>query len=271
MFDSFVPEAYKQKTWVQNIAKSSDPRIEFFKQWEHRESLIGKQQAINIPGDDATPEQVKEFHKLLGVPDDVAEYKYEGLKYEDTNPDKPLAEALMNSRPGDFVSSIAAEAQKLGITPKQFAALAQAYDTKYIEANKTALSKYQEMQRSVDLDLEKQLDSIYGTRKAQVVARVTAELDSLGPEFQVARNRLDNNSLIALAGIVDKNLTKYAREDTFNQQHVSSGVPTSEGLRAERLQIMQSKEYSDIRSAGHAAAKGRVNALNEQMRQLLKT
>src|ERR1019366_8770265 len=54
MFDSFVPDSYKSKEYVQNIAKAENPREELFKQYEHAQSLIGKQQTLNVPTGEST-------------------------------------------------------------------------------------------------------------------------------------------------------------------------------------------------------------------------
>lgn len=71
------------------------------------EKLIGKKGVI-MPGDNATPEEMKQFHAALGVPDTVEGY--------DLKAPEGLPEGVWNE---EAAKGFAAKAHELGLTPKQ--------------------------------------------------------------------------------------------------------------------------------------------------------
>jgi hypothetical protein len=76
------------------------------------EKLIGKKGVI-LPGENATPEEMKQFHAALGVPE-----TFDG--YELKAPDG-LPEGVWND---DAAKGFAAKAHELGLTPKQVQGIA---------------------------------------------------------------------------------------------------------------------------------------------------
>jgi len=99
----------------------------------HSHKLLGKKsQAVTVPGENATPEEVSEFRKALGIPESLEEYQIkpdqlpEGMDWNDEIA-KPYAELAMkhNIPPAamkELVSLHAAqEAQKMQLMGEQFA------------------------------------------------------------------------------------------------------------------------------------------------------
>lgn len=76
------------------------------------EKLIGKKGVI-LPGENATPEEMKQFHTALGVPETIEGYELKAPE--------GLPEGVWND---DAAKGFAAKAHELGLTPKQVQGIA---------------------------------------------------------------------------------------------------------------------------------------------------
>lgn len=171
LFDS-APVEFKDKPWFQDLAKTENPQEAIWKQLAGAQELLGrKSTGIEKPGPDATPEQVKEFHKALGVPEAVDKYTY-------TPPDltklpEPLQKAWEANLNPEFTKGMQAKAFELGITQSQFDGLAAAFDATQlanIEANLKSAENFGAEQR-------KKFETAYGNRAPEVerIAKETAQ------------------------------------------------------------------------------------------------
>lgn len=70
-----IPEAYAKEPWAQSIKSPED----LWSQFANAQTVIGKKGVI-IPSDKATPEEVKNFHKALGVPETPEGYEFQTIE-----------------------------------------------------------------------------------------------------------------------------------------------------------------------------------------------
>lgn len=155
--NAFIPEAYREKEWVKNTLKNDNPTEAFFSQFENAQKMIGK--PANIPGPDATPEQIQEWHKALGVPESKDGYEYKGVEWNDDQ--KQIGEALDSARVPEIMDGMKEAARQLGITPAQFAGLAKAQDELTVQFRGEAIKE--SFQKFEDL-----MDKEYGAEKGKV-------------------------------------------------------------------------------------------------------
>ncbi len=70
-----IPETYAKEPWAQSIKSPED----LWNQHANAQTVIGKK-GIIIPSDKATPEEIKNFHKALGVPEAPEGYEFKTIE-----------------------------------------------------------------------------------------------------------------------------------------------------------------------------------------------
>jgi hypothetical protein len=114
-FRALLPEDIRTAATFEPFAKVKD-QAEFTQQmarsYHSAQGLLGKK-GLQVPGEGATPEQISEFHKALGVPEKAEDYKF-------TLPDGYKAD---ESRIGEWRKQF----KELGIAAKQADKLVGAY------------------------------------------------------------------------------------------------------------------------------------------------
>lgn len=261
-----IPEAYRDRVWAQNFAKTADPVAEIFKSYDNAQKLIGQRPPVTPPGDDATPEQIKAWRQYVGIPDDAGAYKYEAPKLE--GDDARLVEHLNKERPAEFISAMAAKAHELGITPKQFAALAEAYDIGYINHNKATIMEMQQAEAAMNTDFESKAAAALGDRKEAVLKNGKTVLDKAIPADSPVRvylGQFNNEQLTAVALVAGMMYDKYEREDGFGSKQVGAGAANKEQLEAEITSLMSQPAFRDKMHGDHAKVNTQINSLYERM------
>lgn len=274
-----VPDEYKDEEWVQNILKTDNPVEGFFKQFKNAQNLIGSRQngALQVPGENATPEQVKDFHKKLGVPDTIDGYKLEPVQWDPV--DKPLAEYLASTRNDNFMNALKTAAQSAGVTPKQFQALANAYDKAFVSEHRQVIEKQVNEYQETSVDFDKQAAALLGSRKDQVLDNGKKIFTANIPENMRAFSHIlhdpkevSNRALLMFAGVLDTLRSKYMREDSFSTaQGVSTGGLTKEQISAKGKKLMATEEYQNPLHAEHADRVKEVNELYARLGSQPKT
>lgn len=85
----FIPEAFRESSWAKKYTSADD----FFKGVDHMSKMMGQKQVVQglqVPGENAPPEEVSKFYQALGRPEAADKYTYaEDLKaYEGLNLDE---------------------------------------------------------------------------------------------------------------------------------------------------------------------------------------
>jgi hypothetical protein len=193
------------------------------------EKLIGFDRAgrtLVVPGDDATPEQIKAFHQKLGVPATAEEYAPH-IKVPEVGGDP------------EFAKTAASKFHELGITPKQ----AEALSTWFNEQQGGAVAKMQEQAaeasnkafgevvarwgKDADMNLE------MGKRAAQsfIPAKDPAERQVVLAKIEAA---IGTEAMLTMFANIGKNL---------GEHRMASGEPSGMGMSAnealtKRAQLM---------------------------------
>ncbi len=228
-------------------------------------SMVGKK-AIERPGDNATPEQISAFRKAIGVPDSVAEYKFEATDFSKIGPN---AEGFQKEL-GDFAEVF----HKLGIPPKEANELQKEYWNRLGSALETIKGGTAEQQaaRSAQLDQEftEMTTKRFGDKKDQVIAEAKGLMQEFAtPEDVAAMEKLDNHTLGILINTLHGVRSKYMSEgNTPNNGTTAMSYASEDQLRAQSKDIYArmikpgmnqlSKEYQDL----HAQYKEISNKLN---------
>lgn len=258
-FEKIVPENYREKEWVKNLSKTADPTAEFFKQFENAQSLIGSRQGIIVPSDDATPEQIKAYHKALGVPEDIKAYEVKPIEW--AAEDKPLAENISKNRPEAFMTDLKQAAMEAGITPKQFQKALEGHDRAMLKHMKTEIAQSQQNAQTLDVEFNQLADKWFGAEKTQVLDRASKLIQStVPPEMKAVLGRLPNESLMILAASMNGVYGKYIKEDSFKTgTGTSSPMATGMQTRKQLIELQQSEAYKNTMHPNHDDVVKRVN------------
>lgn len=260
-----VPEGYKQKEWVQNILRSENPAENFFKAHESALGMVGKSGALVPPSDDASEEQVKAWHKAIGVPEDAKGYEYNAPKWKDT--DEILGKQLVDSRPAGFIEAIKEEARKAGIPPKAFAKLAEAYDTKWLEVNRARVESEHIANQELNVDFDQVTTRLFGERKDAILKQGREYIErKVPPEMRPILMNADNNTLAMFAALIDQEHRSNVSEGAaFSTRE--GGVGTTPRnlteLQNAMTKEMSKPEFRNFRLAGHDEVQIRVKELRE--------
>lgn len=262
-FADVIPAEYKEKQWVQEHAKNSDPFGALFKGYESAQQLIGKMaNDVKVPGSDATPEALQAFHKALGVPEKPEGYEYasQDISKEPEKVQAALKEMAKDTRLLDAMRPIM---HKAGVTPTQFKEIVGAFDSHTLNQVK-AMVEGQEAanQKAVEEQLSK-AKTLYGDKYDAIhkVAMDTAE--KVLPE--AVRNARDPE--IALMEAL-----KFIHENVFKGDSIArpgaAAPETGDSVREEIMRVRQSPAFRNWQDPGHAEAKERVKALYEREAQM---
>lgn len=278
-FSAVIPEEYKHKEHYQNMLKTDDPFTEMFKSYESAQAMIGQRAGLQVPTAESTPEQVKEWRKATGVPDEIGEaYKPKPIEWADD--DKDFAKVVTENRVGDVLTKLGAKAHELGVTPAQFQAIVETYDKEMVAGLKTTMGEQVKVMVERDKDFTTRINKMYGDKTQSVLDAGKALLQANVPaevlqELQNAPPAALQALTIALANVGKK----YIREDNFNSQGglggaanaYTSGKEVSEAANKLRNQTDAKGEviWLNPRHPEHKALVAKVNKMYEDNRALL--
>lgn len=261
-FLDIVPAEYRDKPWIQDVARSEDPYQAFFKQHESAQSLIGKKTAgIEIPGEGASEEVTKAFYKALGVPDSAEGYQYAppDVSKEPEDFQKVVAEL---SKDDSLVKAMQAQAHKIGLTPKQFTELASAFDGIRLEELRQTMATEQGLEAKKFEDQRNSFKTIYGD-KADYVERIAKETAAKVLPESV---RATGDPELALFEAMRFIHEKLYQNDTVNSVGSGAGASLSKDQIKARIMELRSKPaFRDQFSQGYAAISKEVDELYNQL------
>lgn len=239
--DLITEAGLADRGWVKDFADKpldKDTGLALLKKLDGAESLIGRK--IGIPADDAKPEEVSKFYETLR-PKTAEDYEF----------------ALGEKPDEEFVKALRVAAHKGGASKHTMKVLT----TELGAVLKARAQKAAEQQAAADKEFEQLAATTFGADKDKVFERVKAALEENAPAAIKAHiGRLDDKSLVLVAGVVDAILKKYVPEDKLNGKGGGGGL-TPEAIREEARKLMGSPEYKDQFHPKHADVVKKVNEL----------
>jgi hypothetical protein len=182
-FRSLLPEDLRSAPTFEPFSKVKD-QSEFLQQvarsYHSAQGLIGKK-GLQVPAEGATPEQIAEFHKAIGVPDKPEDYKF-------TLPDGYKAD---DSRIGEWRKQF----KELGIPAKQADKLVGAY----LKEEQAALAAREQQFTA----WENESKQAFGDKLPKVLNEVTYALREVDPSGELTKlldtTGLGSNKLVLQA------------------------------------------------------------------------
>jgi len=238
-FETLIPQEFKDRAYLNDLKAlpvGPEGYTALFKKLDGAQSLIGKK--TGVPAADAAPEEWEKFHATLrpAKADD----------YELNSPDPEAAKAIK----GIF--------HEAGLTKSQAAKLAAKFDA--FVAEKTAPQK--EAEAKLDKEFEEMTKATFGPENAKVLERSKEMLAALTPDsMKPFLNRLPNESLVLLAGVMEQVRAKYLKEDNISGGS-AGGVPQDvSSLRDEAQKLQSSPAWKDVFHKDHESTVAKVNEI----------
>lgn len=212
--------------------------LALLKKLDGAESLIGRK--IGIPANDAKPEEVEKFYSTL-------------------RPEKPEDyEIVTGEKPDEeFIKALRVAAHKGGISKHSMKVLSNELGN----ILKARAQKAAEAQANADKEFDQLVSTAFGADKDKVLERVKGALEEHAPAAVKAHiGRLDDKSLVLVAGVVDAIIKKYTPEDKMGGKGGGTGL-TPESIREEARKLMASPEYKSQFHPKHDEVVKKVNEL----------
>lgn len=272
-FLALVPDQYKETEWVKATAKTANPIEEMFKQRESLEQMIGNRP--QVPTAESTPEQIANWNKFVGVPEDHTAYSVEPLDWEKLGAqefDKPVIDFLNSTREGEFFNVMKQVAHKAGLRPDQFQAMEHGLELALMAQHRDKLAATIEAEKSVDAQYETVMKNTWGA-KADEVSQIAGKFlqQKLPPEMHAMIPRLSAEQLSTVAGLVYTAVKDHVREDNVVSKNGASATTgeSVEGLSSRGRQIMVDPDFNDPSSSRYDALHREYNEIYARQRAIL--
>jgi hypothetical protein len=250
-FKSIIPAAYKDKPYMKEV-QSFD---KLFQDFDGAQTLIGqRQEGLQIPGVDATPEQIAEYAAKVR-PESVDAYVFPETDY-----------SKKFGRDEAFQGQMKELFHKAGLQPWQAKALTEGYDAALFgKANEMAVGA----EAQAD-DFEKLANGFYGAEKEAKLKIANEILKTHTPDaFKDQLAKLSNDSLIVLSSVLNNVFDKYMKEDDLNIGGKGSSTDSA-ALQEEARALMADTSYKDFRHPRHDQVVKQVNDLYDRIASIKK-
>ena len=251
-FETLIPEEFKDRTYLADLkGKPVGPETynALFKKLDGAQTLIGKK--TGVPAADAPAEEWEKFHAALR-PQTADEYEIPVKEGATPNPEIQKA-----------VKGIFHEA---GLTKAQASKLMAKFET-FADGQTKA---QRDAAAAADAEFDALTKKTFGPENEKVLARSKALMDSLTPpEMAPFLNRLPNESLVLVAGLMESVRAKFMKEDDIDGSGGGGGAPVDvAALRKEARDLQASDSWKSTLHADHAATKAKVDAIYAQIARL---
>lgn len=237
--ESLVPEAYKDKPWVQELKDINGL-------FEKADWAVGKvgEKSFGIPQENATPEEKEKFYIELGKPETPAGYEFGEVKPE-----------LYNE---EFQGKIKELMHKANVSVESAKVLEGGYNELIGELAKgQGATKEQQDAQFVELTTK-----IYGDKKDEVFKQARALIEAnTRPEVKPFLETLSNEALVVMADTLNTIAGKYIKADQLPTGGGAVGPQSADEKRVEGRKLMASEAYKDAFHADHEATVQKVREL----------
>ena len=247
-FFSDLPDEYREKPWVKELAKNGNPKLELFKQVEHANKFIGTKTAASFPTAESTEAERREFYKQLGVPESPEKYEIANTTWEEA--EKPLGAIVDQSRNPQVVAAVKQAAFDAGVTPEALNKVINAFEKASVKFEGEAWQQKAEQERVLNQDFTNLGHKYFGDKYPEVASRVShliaEHIKNVDPELTLHLHQMDNKSLMVVAAAIDSVHRRQRSEDTMATRNMPKGNVTD--LKSEALRLMNDPEYNNMES-----------------------
>lgn len=247
---TLIPEEFRDKPYLtdlKDLPAGPDGYKALFKKLDGAQALIGKK--TGIPAADAPAEEWDKFHETLR-PTKADEYEVKAS-------DEESAKAIK----GIF--------HEAGLTKAQAAKLASKFDAWVEEKSKPQ----REEAAKLDAEFDTLTKQAFGPENIKVLERSKQLLTELTPDtMKPFLNRLPNEALVVLAGVMESVRAKYIKEDGISGKGgtATTGATDVVTLREEAQKLQGSDAWKNPFDKGHERTKARVAEIYATIAQLTK-
>lgn len=198
--------------------------------------------ALQLPGDDATPEQMAEFYKALGRPEKAEDY---GI-------------AAPDGVDGGFAKDAAAWMHEAGLNAKQANALAGKWN-EYVAAQQAAAEQQFQVQAENDMaTLQKEWGQNYD-RNIELARRAARGFGVDQPSLDKIERAIGTKGLMSMFANIGQGLGEHSFEGNGNANPFGM---TPEAARVRIQDLKADKAWRDKFLAGDAEAKSEWDRLH---------
>jgi hypothetical protein len=248
-----IPAEIQDKPWAKDfltMEQTPESFAKVFTKLDGAEALIGKRPSV--PTKESKPEDWDAFFNTLR-PEKSDEYEFK--LGEQAKNDDPLLKDLREAFHAGALNKRQAEKFMGAFLPK-------------LEARVQAdQKKAQELRAKQDAEFETLVKTGLGEKSKEIMARVNGALKELAPAaLKPHIDKLDNNSLVIMAGVIDAVMKKYMPEDELKRRTTDTGSDdnSAAGRREKGRLLMASEAYKDPWHPEHEKIKAQVAAIYEE-------
>lgn len=254
MFETLIPDEFKDRTYLADLKGKPvgpDTYNALFKKLDGAQTLIGKK--TGVPAADAPAEEWEKFHAALrpAKPED-----YEIPAKEGSTPDPEIQKAVK----GIF--------HEAGLSKAQAAKLMAKFET--FADGQTAAQR--EAAVKADAAFDELTKKTFGPENEKVLARSKELLNTLTPpEMAPFLNRLPNESLVLVAGLMEAVRAKFMKEDSMgggDGGNGAGGATDVASLRKQARDLQASPSFRDTFHVDHATTKAKVDGIYAQIAKM---
>lgn len=258
---SSVPEAHRGKPWVEKLMMHENPAVEIFNQFDNVQSLIGrKAEGLKVPTDASSPEEWKNFHKAIGAPESVEGYEYKAPVVPDS-----LKEHFATDE--NLLNEMRKVALEVGLTPKAFSKITEAFDNYYIKE----LEKAKTSADATLSALENGFKTKYGDRAPKVLENWQNSVVGASKEHAAVIDALPAAVKVALAEQYETFAKKYIREDSLGLDIPSTAEQMDpKGYSDEYAKLFAAVRATKPGSPEHEVANQKLAALRQKGAQIFQ-
>jgi hypothetical protein len=252
LFDTLIPAEYKDRPYLADLKTlpvGPDGYNAFFKKLDGAQTLLGKK--TGVPAADAPAEEWEKFHAAIR-PAKAEDYEMPAAK-EGVTPDPEVQKAVK----GIF--------HEAGLSKAQAAKLMAKFEGFVDGQTKTQ----REAAAKADAEFDALTKKTFGPENEKVLTRSKELLNTLTPpEMAPFLNRLPNESLVLVAGLMEAVRAKFMNEDGGMNGGGGDGGGNATDvatLRKQARDLQASPSFRDTFHADHASTKAKVDAIYAQI------
>lgn len=243
LLKEIIPPDLHDKPYMKDFLdkpQNAETLASVFKKLDGAESLIGRK--IGIPAADAKPEEVEKFYGSLR-PGKPEEYEFK----------------LGETADKDFEAALRASFHSAGVSKHQATKFLESLMPVFQEREK----KVKEAQAKADGEFDELVKKSLGPDNAKVIDRAKWAIDEHVPAaLKAAANKLSNENLAIVAGVVDAILVKYAPEDVLTKGgETRPAGDDRDALMKEALKLQGSDAWKNFRHPDHESTVKRVTEI----------